>query len=106
MDHFPLDRSIYDVMIATQNNDSTIGRWKTEAKQDNLFLARNCRGYKLSPPAGNQERMIKLILSCWKPKMHDDVMLNGVFRICLWLVARQLRIPNDRKIYDQTEIAV
>ena len=30
----------------------------------------------------------------WKPKMHDDVMLNGVFRICLWLVARQLRIPN------------
>ena len=24
----------------------------------------------------------------WKPK------LNGVFRICLWLIARQLRIPN------------
>ena len=39
-------------------NDSTIGRRKTEAKQDNLFLARNCRGCKLSPPAGNQERMI------------------------------------------------
>ena len=30
----------------------------------------------------------------WKPKMYDDVMLHGVFRICLWLVARQLRIPN------------
>ena len=30
----------------------------------------------------------------WKPKVHDDVMLNGVFGICLWLVARQLRIPN------------
>ena len=29
--------------------------------------------------------------------MHDDVMLNGVFRICLWLVARQLRIPNREK---------
>ena len=29
--------------------------------------------------------------------MHDDVMLNGVFRICLWLVARQLRIPNRLK---------
>ena len=37
VDHFPLDWSIYDVMIATQNNDSTIGRWKTEPKQDNLF---------------------------------------------------------------------
>ena len=30
----------------------------------------------------------------WKPKLHNDVILNGVFRICLWLVARQLRIPN------------
>ena len=30
----------------------------------------------------------------WKPKMHDDVMLHGVFKICLWLVARQLAIPN------------
>ena len=30
----------------------------------------------------------------WKPKVHDDIMLNGVFRICLWLVARQLQIPN------------
>ena len=48
VDHFPLDRSVYDVMIATQNNDSTIGRWKTEPKQDTLFLARNCRGCKLS----------------------------------------------------------
>ena len=44
----------------------------------------------------------------WKPKMHDDVMLNGVFRICLWLVARELQIPKpiERKIYDQSEIAV
>ena len=44
------------------------------------------------------------------PRMHDDVMLNGVFRICLWLVARQLRIPNrhqtERKIYDGSEIAL
>ena len=39
-------------MIATQNNDSTTGRWKTEPKQDTLFLARNCRGCKLSPPTG------------------------------------------------------
>ena len=39
----------------------------------------------------------------WKLKMHDDAMLNGVFRICLWLVARQLRILNR---YDQSEIAV
>ena len=30
------------------NNDSTIGRWKTEPKQNTLFLARNCRGCKLS----------------------------------------------------------
>ena len=39
--------------------------------------------------------------------MHDDVMLNGVFRICL-LVARELQIPKpiERKIYDQSEIAV
>ena len=51
VDHFLLDRSIYHVMTATQNNDSTIGRWKTEPKQDTLFLARNCRGCKLSPPA-------------------------------------------------------
>lgn len=51
VDHFLLDRSIYHVMIATQNNDSTIGRWKTEPKQDTLFLARNCRGCKLSSPA-------------------------------------------------------
>ena len=26
--------------------------------------------------------------------MHDDVMLNGVLRICLWLVARQ---PVEKK---------
>ena len=51
VDHFLLDRSIYHVMTATQNNDSTTGRWKTEPKQDTLFLARNCRGCKLSPPA-------------------------------------------------------
>ena len=30
VDHFLLDRSIYHVMTATQNNDSTTGRWKTE----------------------------------------------------------------------------
>ena len=29
------------------NNDSTIGRWKIEPKQNTLFLARNCRGCKL-----------------------------------------------------------
>ena len=51
VDHCLLDRSIYHVMIATQNNDSTIGRWKTGPKQDTLFLAQNCRGCKLSPPA-------------------------------------------------------
>ena len=51
VDQFPLDRSIYHVMTATQNNDSTTGRWKTEPKQDTLFLARNCRGCKLSRPA-------------------------------------------------------
>ena len=52
VDHFLLlDRSIYHVMTATQNNDSTIGRWKTEPKQETLFLARNCRGCKLFPPA-------------------------------------------------------
>ena len=31
------------------------------------------------------------------PRMNDDVMLNGVFRICLWLVARQLRYQTDKK---------
>ena len=31
------------------------------------------------------------------PRIHDDVMLNGVCRICLWLVARKLRIPNRQK---------
>ena len=51
-------------------------------------------------PTYNKQRMNKMSQSrwhgrvAWKPKMHDDVMLNGVFRICLWLVARQLRIPN------------
>ena len=36
--------------------------------------------------------------------MHNDVMLNGVLRICLWLVARQ---PIEKKkIYDQSEIAL
>ena len=38
--------------------------------------------------------------------MHDDVMLNGVFRICLWLVPTQLRIPNRLKDLCQTEIAL
>ena len=31
--------------------------------------------------------------------MHDDVILHGVFKICLWLVAR--RYQTDRKIYDE-----
>ena len=39
----------------------------------------------------------------WKPKMHDDVMLNGVLRICLWLVAGQ---PIEKTIYDQREISL
>ena len=39
----------------------------------------------------------------WKPKMHDDVMLNGVLRICLWLVAGQ---PIEKTICDQREIAL
>ena len=51
MDHFPPDRSIYDVMIATQNNDSTIGRWKTEPKPDTVFGAKLSRLQALSPPA-------------------------------------------------------
>ena len=38
-----------------------------------------------------RSRMMRL------PRIHDDVMLNGVFRICLWLAARQLRIPNRQK---------
>ena len=40
--------------------------------------------------------------------MHDDVMLSGVFRICLWLVARHLWIPNrekERFIRDLSEIS-
>ena len=39
----------------------------------------------------------------WKPKMRDDVMLNGVLRICLWLVAGQ---PIEKTIYHQREIAL
>ena len=35
--------------------------------------------------------------------MRDDVMLNGVLRICLWLVAGQ---PIEKAIYDQREIAL
>ena len=35
--------------------------------------------------------------------MHDDVMLNGVLRICLLLVAGQ---PIEKTIYDQREIAL
>ena len=42
----------------------------------------------------------------WKPKMHDDIMLNGVFSIILWYVARQLDTKTDEKIYDQSEIAL
>ena len=37
--------------------------------------------------------------------MHDD-MLNGVFSIILWYVARQLDTKTDEKIYDQSEIAL
>ena len=38
---------------------------------------------------------------------HDE-MLNGVYRICLWLFARQLwnTKPIERKIYDQSEITL
>ena len=53
---FSLKRLIYHVMTATENNDSTSGRWKTEPKKDTLFLARNCRGCKFSPPAQTNKR--------------------------------------------------
>ena len=70
VDHFLLDRSIYHVMTATQNNDSTIGRWKTEPKQDTLFLARNCRGCKLSlhprKLTNNADLKKKKLLFCTK----------------------------------------
>ena len=32
---------------------------------------------------------------CLETQMHNDVMLNGVIGICLWLFARQLPIPNQ-----------
>ena len=38
--------------------------------------------------------------------MHDDIMLNGIFSIILWYVARQLDTKTDEKIYDQSEIAL
>ena len=51
--------------------------------------------------------LVTVGLVTWKPKMHDD-MLNGAYRICLWLFARQLwnTKPIERKIYDQSEIAL
>ena len=48
-------------------------------------------------PTYSKQRMNKTLIGgrfAWKHKMHDDFMLNGVFGICLWLVARQMRIPN------------
>ena len=84
VDHFLLDRSIYHVMIATQNNDSTIGRWKTEAKQDNLFLARNCRGCKLSPPAQtNKLRRSEENKSCFFVRT-SPAFVNKYFHPYLW----------------------
>ena len=41
-------------------------------------------------PTFNKQRMKPL--DAWKPKVRGDVMLNGVFRNFLWLVARQKRI--------------
>ena len=85
VDHFPFDLSIYDVMIATQNNDSTIGRWKTEPKQDTLFLARNCRGCKLSPPAQtNKLRRSKENKSCFFVRS-SPAFVNKYFHLLyLW----------------------
>ena len=52
------------------NNDSTIGRWKTEPKQNTLFLARNCRGCKLSlrprKLTNNADLKKKKLLFCTK----------------------------------------
>ena len=59
VDHFHLDRSIYHVMTATQNNDSTIGRWKTEPKQeDPVFGAKLSRLQTLSARANKQTTQI------------------------------------------------
>ena len=51
--------------------------------------------------------LVTVGLVTWEPKMHDE-MLNGVYRICLWLFARQLwnTKPIERKIYDQSEIVL
>ena len=84
VDHFLLDRSIYHVMTATQNNDSTIGRWKTEPKQDTLFLARNCRGCKLSPPAQtNKLRRSEENKSCFFVPS-SPAFVNKYFHPYLW----------------------
>ena len=51
-------------------------------------------------PTYSKQRMNKTLIGgrfAWKHKMHDDFMLNGVFGICLWLVARQMRIPNRQE---------
>ena len=84
VDHFLLDRSIYHVMTATQNNDSTTGRWKTEPKQDTLFLARNCRGCKLSPPAQtNKLRRSEENKSCFFVRS-SPAFVNKYFHPYLW----------------------
>ena len=36
-------------------------------------------------------------LCCLETQMHNDIMLNGVIGICLWIVDRQLPIPNQKK---------
>ena len=41
----------------------------------------------------------------WKPKMHDDIMLNGIFSLFCGLLLGNW-IPNHGKIYDQSEIAL
>ena len=56
------------------------------------FVGRDEKRAPLKTPAWEATGRV-----AWKPKVHDDVMLNGVFRICLGLVARQLRIPNRYK---------
>ena len=63
----------------------------------------------------NKQRMNKLspsrvLTSCvaWKPKMHDDVMLNGIIQSLL-MVCYQATAdakPIERKIYYQSELAL
>ena len=94
VDHFPLDWSIHDVMIATQNNDSTIGRWKTEPKQDNLFLARNCRGCKLPPPAQtNKQRRSEENKGRFRPKI-----LEWNFEYSMWRMEQYLPVGLNQAV--------